>query len=55
MKTVGNRELSFDISESNTSIEELESFVKKAYGPKWKFSRITRYGSYCAMAIFEIC
>ena len=53
MKNIGFPELSFDISESNITIEELEAFVKKAYGPNWRFSRTeSRYES-CVMAIFE--
>lgn len=54
MENIVSPELSFEISESNISIDELEAFVKKAYGPRWKFDRTeARYES-CIMAIFVL-
>lgn len=50
---IGMAELSFEISESNVTIEELQEYVCKNYGDKWQFSRTEpRYQS-CVMAIFE--
>ena len=50
---VGQAELSFDISESGISTDELQFYVHAIYGTNWKFNRTeSRYDS-CVVAIFE--
>lgn len=53
MEYNGVVELSFEISESNITIEELTKYVHRRYGKQWKFNRTEHRYESCTMAIFE--
>lgn len=57
MKTprgIGTPELSFEISESSKTLDEIIAMVTECF-PGWKFNRTeARYES-CVVAIFEPC